>query len=159
MLHILYIFTQVNVSTPKNINHIYKVLYHQKNVGLMPNLDCNSFREYGFFYSLYHFDRDWSLEWSFINSSSSSMKPAFVCLMQCVLDPLGGDEAGVPGGRLCVQCHRPLQPICQHCRWSALASQLHKTQSGRFKASAGPCRSDMAQHSSQWNLVAATRSS
>lgn len=59
------------------------------------------------------------------------------CLMQCVLDPLGGDEAGVPGGRLCVLCHRPLQPICQHCRWSALASQLHdpvRTIQGQHRA-------------------------
>lgn len=46
----------------------------------MPNLsiDCNSFREYDFFYSLYHFDRYWSLEWSFINSSSPSIKSVFV---------------------------------------------------------------------------------
>lgn len=164
--YILYRYSiDIYSSQRVNAQKYIKVIFHQKNVGLMPDLliDCNSFREYGFFYSLIEtrvLNDHLSIRHHHLWSLCSLILLWMPCyLMQCVLDPLGGDEAGIPGGRLCVLCHRPLQPICQHCRWSALASQLHKIQSGRFKASAGPCRSDMAQHSSQWDLVSATRSS
>lgn len=52
------------------------------------------------------------------------------CLMQSVSIPLGGDETGFPGGRLCLLCHHTIQPICQLCRCPALTSHLPTTQSG-----------------------------